>query len=100
MLNVVQLDEENAMPLPLIIKAAALGGAAYAASRWLSTQRREPRSRNDHATAPYPTRPMDDTPDVAERTSIARENHPSESAAGPAASAALLRDAPEAPERG
>ena len=36
------------MPLPLIIKAAALGGAAYAASRWLSAQRRQQRSRNDH----------------------------------------------------
>jgi len=35
------------MALPLIIKAAALGGAAYAASRWLSTQSRQRRVRND-----------------------------------------------------
>ena len=33
------------MALPLIIKAAALGGAAYAASRWLSTQSRQRRAR-------------------------------------------------------
>ena len=77
------------MPLPLIIKAAALGGAAYAASRWLSTQRRQQRSRNDYY---YPTasggmvRPTDDTANLAERTPIPRENHPGESAAGPAAS--------------
>lgn len=35
------------MGLPLIIKAAALGGAAYAASRWLSTQGRQRRARAD-----------------------------------------------------
>jgi hypothetical protein len=37
------------MPLPLIIKAAALGGAAYAASRWLAGQRRQ----RLLATSPY-----------------------------------------------
>jgi len=35
------------MALPLIIKAAALGGAAYVASRWWSTQNRQRRVRND-----------------------------------------------------
>ncbi len=39
------------MPLPLIIKAAAIGGAAYAASRWLSGQRRQ----RLQSTSPYPS---------------------------------------------
>ena len=39
------------MPLPLIIKAAAIGGAAYAASRWLAGQRRQ----RLQSTSPYPS---------------------------------------------
>jgi len=58
------------MPLPLIIKAAAIGGAAYAASRWLSGQRRQ----RLHSTSPYPSassmqRDGDDT-------SVPREIYP------------------------
>ncbi len=44
------------MPLPLIIKAAALGGAAYAASRWLAGQRRQRlQSTSPYAVASSPT---------------------------------------------
>jgi hypothetical protein len=34
------------MPLPLLLKAAVLGGAAYAATRWYATHRQA-----NHATA-------------------------------------------------
>jgi len=77
------------MSLPLIIKAAALGGAAYAASRWLSAQRRQQRLRSPYASASAATRASDDELGWAPRVSIPRESHPGEvpvsstAAAGP-----------------
>jgi hypothetical protein len=35
------------MPLPLIVKAAILGGAAYAATRWLAAQQRARRTDSE-----------------------------------------------------
>ena len=40
------------MPLPLILKAAILGGAAYAASRWYASKRRSAASNIAHYDAP------------------------------------------------
>ena len=77
------------MSLPLIIKAAALGGAAYAASRWLSAQRRQQRLRSPYPSASTATHARDDESEWTPRTSIPRESHPDENpvpttlAAGP-----------------
>lgn len=61
------------MPLPLIIKAAAIGGAAYAASRWLSSQRRQ----RLQSTSPYPSALSMQRKD---ETSAPRESYPSDAA--------------------
>ena len=75
------------MPLPLIIKAAALGGAAYAASRWLSTQRRQQRSRSAYASASASTHATDEDSERPARVSIPRESHPGENPMAPTVSA-------------
>lgn len=69
------------MALPLIIKAAALGGAAYMASRWLSTQNRQRRARGD-ATRSRTESPAYGESHAMSAPSIARENL-GESAASP-----------------
>jgi hypothetical protein len=57
------------MPLPLIIKAAAIGGAAYAASRWLAGQRRQRlQSASPYAVASSP-------PADTEHDSTLRDSH-------------------------
>jgi hypothetical protein len=61
------------MPLPLIIKAAALGGAAYAASRWLASHRRQRlQSTSPYAVASGPT--ADTMNDSTLRDSQPRDN--------------------------
>lgn len=64
------------MSLPLIIKAAALGGAAYVASRWLSAQRRQQRLRSPYASASAATHATDDESGWAAPAPIPRESHP------------------------
>ena len=62
------------MALPLIIKAAALGGAAYVASRWLSTQSRQRRARSDMTSSPVlPTGDADNQPSSPY---VGRDNYP------------------------
>ena len=75
------------MSLPLIIKAAALGGAAYAASRWLSAQRRQQRLRSPYASASAATHASDDESEWAPRASIPRESHPGENPVSPTVAA-------------
>jgi hypothetical protein len=69
------------MPLPLIIKAAAIGGAAYAASRWLAGQRRQ----RLQSTSPYAaaSSPSGDT--LSDST--LSESHPRDNVTGLGASA-------------
>jgi hypothetical protein len=69
------------MPLPLIIKAAAIGGAAYAASRWLAGQRRQ----RLQATSPYAV--ASSPPADTEHDSTLRDSHPGENVSGLGASA-------------
>lgn len=69
------------MPLPLIIKAAAIGGAAYAASRWLASQRRQRlQSTSPYAVASSP--PADTVND-----STLRDSHSGGNVSGLGASA-------------
>ena len=62
------------MALPLIIKAAALGGAAYVASRWWSTQNRQRRAQS------YPTssnaQPIGDVDNQPSSPYVGRDNYP------------------------
>jgi len=74
------------MSLPLIIKAAALGGAAYAASRWLSAQRRQQRSRSPYASASAATRATDHDSEWPPRAPIPREDHSGENPLTPTVS--------------
>jgi hypothetical protein len=69
------------MALPLIIKAAALGGAAYFASRWLSTQNRQRRARGD-VTSSRTELPAYGDSHAMSAPSVARESL-GESAASP-----------------
>ncbi|HJW50489.1 MAG TPA: hypothetical protein VJ501_00630 [Burkholderiaceae bacterium] len=75
------------MSLPLIIKAAALGGAAYAASRWLSAQRRQQRLRSPYPSSPVATHARDDESGWALQASIPRESYPGENPIPPTVSA-------------
>lgn len=74
------------MSVPLIIKAAALGGAAYAASRWLTTQRRQQRLRNPYASASASTHATGYEPEWPPRAPISRESHPGENPVAPTVS--------------
>ena len=69
------------MPLPLIIKAAAIGGAAYAASRWLAGQRRQ----RLQSTSPYAV--ASSPPADTEHNSTLRESHSGDNVSGLGASA-------------
>lgn len=63
------------MALPLILKAAALGGAAYVASRWLSAQNRQRRvQRATTSSSTAPNEAGDNQP--ASSPYAARENYP------------------------
>jgi hypothetical protein len=68
------------MPLPLIVKAAAIGGAAYVMTRWMAEQRRERLS----TVNVFPTRATHgDGATEKSGGSLARENHPGDAPLAP-----------------
>jgi hypothetical protein len=72
------------MPLPLIVKAAAVGGAAYLMTRWMAEQRRQRIS----TVNVFPTSETHgDGAARAARGSLARENHPGDAPLAPGVSA-------------
>lgn len=81
------------MPLPLIVKAAAIGAAAYAATRWMAEQRRQ-RSATVSVFPTSATHGSDFDDGLASPSrssssssgSLARENHPGEAAMAPGVS--------------